>query len=164
MHAKDVVKKTLTSTADVMKMYLGDLADADLTVRPVPAANNIAWQLAHLCTAEKYLLAEDLPAAKYPDLPAGISELGNERTGKVDPKGGYLTKAQYLECFEKLRAATVAAVEKMSDTDFDAATKGSMAKFAPTVGDLLILTANHTLMHAGQFTVVRRALGKPVVM
>ena len=29
---------------------------------------------------------------------------------------------------------------------------------------LLVLTANHTLMHAGQFSVVRRALNKPVVM
>ena len=28
---------------------------------------------------------------------------------------------------------------------------------------LLLLAANHTLMHGGQFTVVRRALGKPVV-
>jgi len=28
---------------------------------------------------------------------------------------------------------------------------------------LLILTANHTLMHGGQFTVTRRALNKPVV-
>ena len=62
-----------------------------------------------------------------------------------------------------MRAVTIAAVDKLSDTDFDTPTKGSMAKYAPTLGDLLVLTANHTLMHGGQFTVVRRALGKPVV-
>jgi len=28
---------------------------------------------------------------------------------------------------------------------------------------LLVLTANHTLMHGGQFTVLRRKLGKPVL-
>ena len=38
-----------------------------------------------------------------------------------------------------------------------------MAKFAPTVGAMLLLNANHTMMHAGQFTVVRRKLGKPVL-
>ena len=34
---------------------------------------------------------------------------------------------------------------------------------APTLGALLLLQSNHTLMHAGQFTVVRRKLGKPVL-
>jgi hypothetical protein len=38
-----------------------------------------------------------------------------------------------------------------------------MAKFAPTVGAMLLLNANHVLMHAGQFSVVRRKLGKPVL-
>jgi hypothetical protein len=38
-----------------------------------------------------------------------------------------------------------------------------MAKFAPTVMALFLLTANHQMMHAGQFSVVRRKLGKPVL-
>src|SRR5580765_827425 len=99
MQAKDVVKSVLSSAGDTMKMFLGDLSDADITVRPVPAANNIAWLLAHPCTAEKYLLEGQLPGAVYPAIPVGINELGNERTGKVDPAGGYLPKATYLECF-----------------------------------------------------------------
>jgi hypothetical protein len=38
-----------------------------------------------------------------------------------------------------------------------------MAQFAPTLGALFILISNHVLMHTGQFTVVRRKLGKPVL-
>jgi hypothetical protein len=38
-----------------------------------------------------------------------------------------------------------------------------MAKHAPTLGDIFLLLATHTMMHAGQFTVVRRKLGKPVL-
>lgn len=163
MQAKDVAKLALTSVMDSLQMYLGDLSDKDITVRPVPAANNIAWQLAHLCTAESYLLQADLPGAEYPKIPPAISALGQEQTGKVDPPEGYLPKEQYLDCLKKLRNATIAAVEKLSDADFDKKTMGSMAKYAPTLGALLILTANHTLMHGGQFTVVRRALNKPVV-
>ena len=45
----------------------------------------------------------------------------------------------------------------------DRPTTGRMAKFAPTVGAMLLLVSNHTLMHGGQFTVVRRKLGKPVL-
>jgi len=36
-------------------------------------------------------------------------------------------------------------------------------KFAPKLVNLLLLVSNHTTMHAGQFTVVRRKLGKPVL-
>ena len=39
-----------------------------------------------------------------------------------------------------------------------------MAPFAPTLGAFLMLISNHTLMHAGQFTVIRRKLGKAVLM
>jgi isopentenyl phosphate kinase len=163
MRAKDVVKIALTSTQDLVPMYLGDVTDAEETLHPVPSANNIAWQLAHLTTAEKYLLGDQLPGAQYPEIPAAIANLGNERTGKVDPPGGYLPKAQYVEWFNKMRAATIAAVDKLSDSDLDRPVTNMMAKHAPSLGALLILTANHTLMHGGQFTVVRRALNKPVV-
>jgi hypothetical protein len=164
MHVSDIVTLSLKSAQQTMQMFLGDLSDADFQVRPVPTANNIAWQIAHLCVAEKLLLGDQLPGVKYPEIPEGINTLGNERTGKVDPAGGYLTKAQYVECCESLRNATLAAVAKLSDSDFDKPNTNMVAKHAPTLGALLVLVANHTLMHAGQFTVVRRAINKPVVM
>ena len=163
MRAAEVVKIALKSTQENLHMYLADVTDAELTVRPVPGANNIAWQLAHLCTAEGFLLGDQLPGVKYPEVPAAIASLGSDRTGKVDPPGGYASKAQYLECFDSLRAATIAAVDKIADADLDRPTTNMMAKYAPKLADLLLLTANHTLMHGGQFTVGRRALNKPVV-
>ena len=162
MRAIDVAKHALASTQDVLQMYLADMTDADLTKRPVPNANNIAWQLAHLIVAEK-MLAEILPGGNYPELPKAIADLGSERTGKVDPPDGYLTKAEYLDWSAKVRSATIAAVDKLADSDLSKPNSGDMAKFAPTLGALVILIANHTMMHAGQFTVVRRALNKPVL-
>ena|ERR1043165_9302575 len=163
MHAKDVVKLALTSTRDTTLMFLGDLSDADLKVRPVPNANNIAWQLSHLTVAEKLLVGDQIPGIKYAEIPAAIANLGNERTGKTDPTEGYLPKGQYIEWFNAMRNTTIAAVEKLNDADFNRVTTNMMAKHAPTLGALLVLVANHTLMHGGQFTVVRRALGKPVI-
>ena len=163
MQAKEVVKIALVSTLETTQMFLGDFSDGELTARAVPSANNIAWQIAHLIVAEKMLLENELPGVKYPEIPAAIVSLGNDRTGKADPKEGYLSKAQYLEWLGKMRAATIAAVDKLSDSDLDRVNTGMMAKFAPSLGALLILIANHTLMHGGQFTVTRRALGKPVV-
>src|SRR4029077_4502167 len=52
MQAKEVIKTALQSTQNMLSTYLGDLSDADLLVRPVPAANHIAWQLGHLIQSE----------------------------------------------------------------------------------------------------------------
>jgi len=39
----------------------------------------------------------------------------------------------------------------------------SIVLYLHIVGALLLLHANHVLMHAGQFTVVRRKLNKPII-
>ena len=163
MLAKDLAKEALTSTQGLMHMYLSDLSDADLLVRPLPNANHIAWQLSHLIGSEKSLMETVLPGVKYPDLPPSITSLASDKTGKAAPTGGYLTKTEYLDWSTKVRSATVAAVENLPDSDLDKPSSGPMAQFAPNLGAMLILIANHTLMHAGQFTVVRRALNKPVM-
>jgi hypothetical protein len=163
MNAREAITTSLASTKDILNWYVSDLSDADLLVRPVPKANHIAWQMGHLILAESGLLKEALPGAAYPPLPAGFAETHAQEKAQSESTQGARTKAEYLDLFGKTRDATIAAVAKLSDADFDKPTTGNMAKFAPTVGALLVLTANHVLMHAGQFSVVRRKLGKPVL-
>jgi hypothetical protein len=162
MNSRDAIRTALSSTQNLLKWYVGDLSDADLLVRPVPQANHIAWQLGHLISAERGM-CKMVPGVAYPELPAGWDERHNKDAATAEPPTGFATKAAYLDLFDKVRGATLAAVDKMSDADFDKPTEGNMAKFAPTLGALLVLTANHTMMHAGQFSVVRRKLGKPVL-
>jgi hypothetical protein len=162
MQAKDALKIGLTSTQNLVVWYIGDLTDQELTVRPVPNANNIAWQMGHLIEGEVGL-GSDLPGAAYPELPSSIKGQYDKKTASGAPAGGYLTKSQYLELFNKMRAATIANVDKLKDADLDRPNTGGMAKYAPLYADLIVLMANHTLMHAGQFTVVRRALNKPIL-
>lgn len=163
MTGQEVLKTALTSTKDLLNWYLADLSDQDLQYRPAPTANNIAWQLGHLIGAEVFLLYDQIPGAIYPEVPANLKNDYTAQTSSSGPPSGYLTKTHYLEWFNKLRDATLANLEKLSDADLDRPVTSNMAKFAPTLGALLVLTANHTLMHAGQFTVVRRALQKPVL-
>ena len=163
MQATEAIRSALTSTQQFINWYLGDLSDADLLVRPVPGANHIAWQLGHLISAERGMTTAELPGTAYPELPAGFAEQHGKETAAQDPPKGFGTKAEYLGLFNKVRQATLAALAKLSDADLDKATTGRMAKFAPKLGDIFLLQANHTLMHGGQFTVVRRKLGKPVL-
>jgi hypothetical protein len=163
MNAKQAIKTALTSTQTIVGWYLGDLSDADLLVRPVPQSNHIAWQLGHLISAEIALLGKNLPGVAYPELPAGFADRHNKTTAASDPPKGFGTKGEYLDLFTRVRGATIAALENGTEADLDKPTVGDMAKFAPTLGALILLQSNHTLMHAGQFTVVRRKLGKPVL-
>lgn len=160
MNAKAALQSSLQSTQHLVNWFISDLSDADLLVRPVPGANHIAWQLGHLIASEGRL-GGVLPGAKYPELPAGFAEKHDQ--SKTSEDQGFAKKAEYQALFETIRAATVANLNRLSDADLDKPTTGPMAKFAPTLGDLLVLVANHTMMHAGQFSVIRRKLGKPVL-
>jgi hypothetical protein len=162
MTAKDAIQSALQSTHSMLGMYVNDLSDADLLVRPVPNANHIAWQLGHLIGTECQLGAV-IPGAKYPELPAGWAQQHSKTTASMEPPKGFATKAEYLDKFKQAREATIAALKNLNDADLDKPTTSDMAKYAPTLAALFLLNANHVMMHAGQFTVVRRKLGKPIL-
>src|SRR5437764_14819312 len=124
MQAKDAIKAALNSTQHMLEWYVSDLSDADLLVRPVAGANHIAWQLGHLIDSEPHLIHMELPDAAYPALPAGFAEQHTKETAAVEPPSGFRTKAEYLDLAKQMRAATVAALEKLSDTDLDPAGAG----------------------------------------
>ena len=161
MKGTEVIQAALKGSGDLVGRYLSDLSDDDILVRPVPTANHIAWQLGHLIAGEGYLVKQGIPDAQFPELPAGFTEKHSKEASGNDT--GFYSKKQYLDLFNKMREASIAAVGKLSDADLDKPTSGEMAKYAPKVGNLLFLTANHTTMHTGQFTCVRRKLGKPVL-
>jgi hypothetical protein len=163
MTGKDALKNALTSTQHMLGMFVSDLSDADFLVRPVPGANHIAWQMGHLINAEQHFLTVLGAAASCPKLPDGWADQHGKKTAGEDPPQGFATKAQYLELFNKTREAAINTLAGMSDADLDKPTSGDMAKFAPNFGAVFMLLANHVMMHAGQFTVVRRKLGKPVL-
>ena len=163
MNATSVIKLALTSTKELLNWYVSDLSDADLLVRPVPQANHIAWQLGHLVVGDIGLIKDEIPGANFPELPATWMAQHDKATAAQEPPKGFATKKEYLDLFNGTRDATIALVDKLKDADLDTPVKGKMAKFAPTWAALLLLCANHTTMHAAQFTVVRRKLGKPIL-
>ena len=162
MNAKDAIRNGLEMSQRVLNWYLEDLSDADLLVRPAPAANHIAWQLGHLINAETRM-GRMVSGAKYPELPAGFAERHGKEAAAVEPPRGFATKAEYLDLFNKARAATLAALVNLPEADLDRPTDGPVAQIAPTLGAMLVLVGNHTAMHAGQFSAVRRKLGNPVL-
>lgn len=162
MTGTQAIRTTLLSSHQVLNWFLADLSDADLLVRPVPGANHIAWQLGHLILAERKN-GQYLPQVAFPELPAGFEQQHSRDTVAVEPPVGFLGKAEYVALLDGVRQATLAALDLATDADLDRPVEGPMAAFAPTVGAMALLVASHSMMHAGQFSAVRRKLGKPVL-
>jgi hypothetical protein len=141
-------------------MLLEDLLDADLMIRPVPGANHLAWQIGHVIASEHRMLSTLVPDLA-PALPDGFADRHGAATAKDDT--GFLTKSEYLAQHHRVREATLAAVDRFPEADLDKPNRGPTAPIAPTLGALFLLTASHGLLHAGQFSVVRRKLGKPTL-
>jgi hypothetical protein len=164
MDLKQFIKQSLSGNAGFLQWTLSDFTDADMYVRPCPGANHAAWQIGHLCGAEVGLTSAC--GAKAISLPEGFKDLFDKKTAAIDdPKkfGDFATKAALLNLFEKVRAGTIAWVDGMSQADMDKPAPEKFQKMWPTMGTLAEGMAGHVGMHVGQFQVIRRKLGKPVL-
>ena len=163
MNAKDVLKSSGAMSLTVLETYLADLDDADLLRRPTAGCNHLAWQLGHLISSEVSLLNMVVPGAG-PELPAGFSEHHAKESAADNNAAHFCTKQQYIDLFDKVRAASNAALDALPDAALDAPAPEALRSMFPTAGHVFLLISSHALMHAGQFVVVRRELGKPVVI
>jgi uncharacterized damage-inducible protein DinB len=163
MTTKDAIKNTFEFNFYLLNQYVSDLTDAELLMRPAPGANHVAWQLGHLIASEVRMLAR-IPGGTSPELPAGFVERHSKETAGIEPPKGFLTKAEYLAIFKKVREQTLAKLDSLPDAELDKPNSGPLAQRFPTLGHLLMLAANHPFVHAGQIVVLRRKLGKPVLI
>jgi len=160
MGTATVIKPMLDVQMHVAKMYLEDLSDADLLVRPVPGANHIAWQLGHLIESERVLVDAACPGS-MPPLPQGFAERHSTEKAQSDNPADFLSKSEYLRLMDEQRSATLALLERLSEADLEKPAPEKYQMFAPNAGALIGGQATHWMMHAGQWAIVRRKLGKP---
>lgn len=162
MNVRDALHSTMDMSSMVLKTYLTDLTDADLMRRPGPGCNHLAWQLGHLIASDNSLLEAIRPGAGTP-LPEGFAKQHSKETTAENDPARFCTKQQYLDLYDKVHSAVLAALDKVTEADLDQSSPEKFEMF-PTVGSIFVLLATHPMMHAGQFVPVRRALGKPVVI
>lgn len=163
MNAKDVIRSSASLSALVLKTYVSDLDDADLMRRPGEGCNHLAWQLGHLISSEVHLLNSIAPE-QGTELPEGFADAHSKENCDNNDPAKFHGKSTYVELFDKVRAASLAALDGYAESDLDNPAPEDFRGFCPTMGDMFTLIATHPLMHAGQFVVVRRQLGKPILM
>ena len=161
MNTHEAIQGSLKLAREITDMLLADLSDDDLLVRPVPEANHIAWQLGHLISSEHHMMSE-LPESDMPALPDGFAEKYSKETSKSDDANHFESKQTYLDLYGKVRKGTLATLERLSDDRMGEPAPEAYREMFKTVGGLVSLQASHELVHLGQYSVVRRKLGKAV--
>ena len=162
MNVNDLLADALTRDVGMLKGTLADFSDADMLVRPAPTANHAAWQIGHLTVSETNA-GNLIRPGSMPELPAGFAErFGKDKAQNNNP-ADFPKKEELLAQFEKTRRGTVAWVRAMSPQDVGKPTPEKLQGWAPTLGALAMALSGHIAMHVGQFQVIRRKLGKPVL-
>ncbi len=153
------VRQTLELPSLVVNGYLEDLADHELLVRPLDGMNHIAWQLGHLIRSEHEHINQVAPG-RMPALPVGFAEAYTAETAASDDPQDFHTKEEYLQAMQTQREGTLDILSSMTDEQLQQPAPESIRYFGPTVGAVFSGEATHWMMHAGQWAVVRRKLGR----
>ncbi len=162
MDVRDVMRASIGRAKMVTDMLLGDLSDADLLVRPVPGSNHVAWQLGHVIVSLNYF-GERIKPGSMPALPAQFAEQHSKEKAASDKPTDFLSKQEYVSLLDSQRQAFVDLLATVPVSRLEEAAPQEMLDYAPRICDLVTLVAEHEMMHSGQFSVVRRKLGKPVI-
>jgi hypothetical protein len=160
MNTREALKSAMNGGQHLVDDYLKDLSDAELLVRAIPGTNHIAWQLGHLIGSENFMLEAVRPGS-MPKLPEGFKEQHDKTKAGSDNPGDFLTKAEYLDLFKEQRGGTLALLETMSDEELSREAPPPLISFLKRVGDVFTMQGTHTVMHAGQWAIIRRKLGRP---
>jgi uncharacterized damage-inducible protein DinB len=163
MSPKDAIRQTLDLSERIVSSYIGDLDDDAIRRRPMDGVNPIAWQLGHLLSVER-AMADGIRPGSSPALPDGFDDAHSTDAAKAKRDAGLRTLAEYQALMQAQRAATKAVLAGLSEQDLDAPAPERFRNLTPTVGLGLNMVGMHSLMHVGQFVVVRRQLQKPVVI
>jgi hypothetical protein len=160
-HAQ-IVTDALSRSLEMMKMTLADFSDADVLARPASGANHAAWQLGHLAAAEARMVAAAAGKGE-PELPAGFAERFKKDTAGSNEAAAFPKKSELLDVFASVRKASIEWAASLTPEQMDRPAPESIRAFCPAVGHMPGVLTEHTAMHLGQFQVIRRALGKPVL-
>jgi hypothetical protein len=159
MNSKEAIRTTMTAADFFVDSYLSDITPQEMMVRPAPGANHLAWQLGHLISAERRLVEAAVPGS-MPPLPEGFAERHTKDTAGSDSPADFLTKDEYLQLAKTVRAATLKVLDSQSEADFDKPVSGRVPPWIKRAGDCFVTVGTHWVLHAGQWVVLRRHLGR----
>ena len=156
----DVIAFALAASHTRFHTFVDDLKPDEFERQPIPGVNSVAWMVGHLALTDRRILG--LLGAALPPLPDGFAEKFQTTKRPAGEQRGLGAPAELLAAFDAHRRALIDAVRAAAPDALGAPMPTPHPLFT-TVGDAAAFMAVHLGLHAGQITVIRRALGYPPV-
>lgn len=163
MNSREAIKNTIDTADMVCGAYLGDLTDEEMMQRPHSGCNHINWQVGHLIASDNQITNGCVPGT-VAELPEGFADKYTKETTGNNEAAAFCNKEELMALLKSQREAIFAKLSELTDEDLDKPAPEDMRSYAPTVGAAFNLVGGHWLMHAGQWAVLRRELGREVVI
>ena len=155
----EIIANGLAANANLLHRYLDDLKVEDYSHQPLPGANSTAWILGHLVITDRRVIKAlgGTPPAVPDGFEARFTQTGKPAESQHDLGHG----PDLLTLFDATRSALIDAV-RACPAEKLAGPAGRESPMYSTLGELAAFMGQHTAMHVGQVTVVRRSLNYPV--
>ena len=163
MKANEAIQAGIDCADMVCGAYLDDLTNEEAMRRPHAACNHINWQVGHLIASD-YMMCNGCISGCVPALPEGFAEKYSKETAASDNADDFVPKDKLMELYRNQRAAIKEVLAGLSDEQLAADAPENMRAYASTVASAFSMLGSHWLMHAGQWVIVRRELGRDIVI
>lgn len=163
MSLQQRLTRQLLSTRGMSEKLLADFKTPKDWVHQVhPGCNHALWFVGHMANTDNFLLSLVSPANAVPL--EGFNARFGMGSQPTDQPGEYPPPESVLATMRQRRATLLEVLAGLSDEDLARKTPPGAPDFLPDVASVFELAIWHEGLHAGQLTVVRRALGhKPIV-
>ena len=147
---------TLEFGRGVFLKLLDSIPAKNLTTPAVPGGNHALWIAGHIAWTDDYFVVSLGGAPGLPEAWAGHFGMGS---APRDDPASYPPLAEVKRVLAERRGAFVAILKGMDDAKLASPSPPALAFTGPRHSMIPGSAAWHEGMHAGQLTVVRRALG-----
>jgi hypothetical protein len=155
----DAIAHSLTQAQLLLNRYTADLTPTEYLHRPTVKANCVAWTIGHLILSERRALGALGAGGDLPPLPEGFEKRFSRDEG-CPQASEFGDVSVLLPLFNQHRQRLIDAVRRASPEQLNKPLEKPHPMFA-NVGEMVLFMSSHSAMHAGQFTIIRRSLGRP---
>lgn len=163
MKTCEAIKTNYLTSQMVCGAYLSDLTDTEAMQRPHPGCNHINWQVGHVIASENMMGNAVVPGG-LPALPEGFAEKYSKETATSDNASDFIPFSELQKIAKTQSDAVVAMLDGITDEKCDEPAPEAMHAYASNLGAVCNMMGSHWMMHAGQWVIVRRQLGREIAI
>jgi len=165
MNAIQLIRSQLEVSKNMTAGLLADMLDAPMTAPTPNGGNHPTWVAGHLACSEAGLIDHILLGNTNPlDDWKPLFGAGSEPTADAE---SYPPMSELLAKWDEVRVHTLDVLDSLCDADLEKLSANppeGREDFMGTYGKVLSLVAMHPLMHRGQVSDSRRAIGREKLM